>query len=101
MKFTVSTKPSKTGAAINTVLEVLDNDTPREVLVALAVQSAVIKRQAHWRKHGIPATDSINLADFAPGKRQSVAPLTKEQMLAQAKADPKFMEELKALLAAE
>ncbi len=93
-KFTVATKPSAKGISQNTVLEVLDEGCPREVLVALATQTAVIRRQNYWRKHGIPATDSISLADFAPGKRQVLAGMTKEQLVAQAKADPAFRKAL-------
>lgn len=98
MKFTVSTKPTKNGAAQQTVLEVVDENTSRDILLALAVQSVVIKRQSYWRKHGIPATDSINLKDYAPGTRQQAAPLTKEQMIEMAKNDPAFKDAILAAL---
>lgn len=93
-KFTVSTKPTKGGIAQNTVLEVIDEGCSREVLVALATQTAVIRRQNHWRKHGIPQADSIALADFAPGKRQAVLGMTQAELVAKAKNDPAFRKQI-------
>lgn len=95
--FTVSTKPSKDGEEVKTVLTI-DTDCPTEVLLALAIQSAVIKWQGHARKHGIPATATIKLADLAPGRRMAAGPMSKDQILAQAKVMSK--EERAALLAA-
>ena len=89
-KFTVATKQKQGAATVSTVLEVIDEGCSREVLVALATQTAVIRRQNFWRKHGIPTEDSIKLTDFAPGKRQLVAGMTKEELVAKAKSDPAF-----------
>ena len=94
-KFTVSTKPTKTGAAVNTVVEVIDEGCERSVLVALATQAAVIKAQGSWRKHGIPPSYTIKLADMAPGKRIAVAGgMTREELVAKAKSDPAFRKQI-------
>ena len=71
--FTVSTKPSKTGAEVKTKLTV--NMGKPEVRDALALQALVVKVQGHWRKHGIPAEVTINMDDFAPGTRHAAAPV--------------------------
>ncbi len=98
-KFTVSTKPNKGSEAINTIVEVETDSASREVLVALALQSAIIKRQAYWRKHGIPATDSFSLKDYAPGTRHAApAQMSKEDIAAKAKSDPEFRKQLLEML---
>lgn len=99
MKFTVSTKKDKTAAAQNTVLEITDSDTvSREVLLGLALQTVVIKRQGFWRKNGIPATDSIKIADMAVGVRQAGATMSPDEVLAKAKSDPDFKAKILAQL---
>ena len=65
--FTVSTKKDKNAVAVNTALTIEDGSP--EVIKALAYQALVVKWQAWARKHGIPATASIKMDDFAPGTR--------------------------------
>ena len=96
-KFTVSTKPNKSGAAQQTVLEVVDEGCPRETLVALATQTVVIRWQAWARKHGIPANASIKLADYVPGVRHASVQISP---LERAKNDPAYKAELLAALTA-
>lgn len=68
--FTISTRSEK-GAAVQKTTLTVDCDCDREILVGLALQSLVIKRQGVWRKNGIPATESIKMADHAPGTRHA------------------------------
>lgn len=99
-KFTVSTKADKNAAAKNTVLEVIDEGCSREILVALATQTVVIRAQNMWRKNGIPDTAQIKLADYAPGVRHAAAPqpMTAEQIAEKAKSDSEFRAKLLAQL---
>lgn len=98
-KFTVSTKPSKDGAAKNTVLEVIDEGCERSVLVALATQTAVIRWQNMARKQGIPDSASIKLADFAPGMRHAAAvvPISEQVKTLSMEERSKLLELLKGM----
>lgn len=83
--FTVSTRPAKGKPEVKTSLTINMDATP-EVRDALALQALVVKWQGHARKHGIPVTATINMADYAPGTRhagptleQAVKTLTAEE----------------------
>ena len=96
--FKVSTRKDKTSAEVITALTINMNATP-EVRDALAMQALVVKVQGQWRKHGIPAAASINMADFAPGTRHA-APVQSPLELAQAMSPEeraKYIEQLKAM----
>jgi hypothetical protein len=75
MKFTVSTKPSADKAAVSTVVEINFEGASQDVRDALAVQALIVKAQSGWRKHGIPATATLNVKDYAPGVRHTQAPV--------------------------
>jgi hypothetical protein len=85
-KFSISTKVNKSAPAVITVLEVVMDATP-EVRDALALAALVVKVQGQWRKHGIPATCSIKMSEFAPGTRHVAAPMSKDEAKAIWKAE--------------
>ena len=72
--FTISTKADKNAVEKSTVLQV-NTDCSPDIVMALALQSLVVKVQGQWRKHGIPATATINMADYTPGTRHGGAPI--------------------------
>ena len=80
--FKVSTKADKNAAEVETVLSIDLNGCSEDVAVALAIQALVVKWQGHARKHGIPEKATVKMADMAPGKRLSAAPMTPEEVLA-------------------
>lgn len=98
-KFTVSTKADKNAAAVNTALEVIDEGCSREVLVALATQTVVIRWQNMVRKNDIPPTASIRLADFAPGVRHaaSAVPISEQVKTLSSEERGKLLELLKGM----
>ena len=67
MAFTVSTKPSKDGAAKQTVLTITFDNPQAER--ALAIQAAVVKLQGAWRKNGIPEKAEVKMSELMPGSR--------------------------------
>jgi len=73
--FTVSTRPAKGKPEVKTSLTVNTAGVNPDTVMALALQALVVKWQGHARKHGIPATATINMAEYAPGTRHSAAPV--------------------------
>ena len=85
MGFKVSTKPDKSGKAVETIITVVYDNTEAER--ALATQALIVKWQGHARKNGIPAAATLKLSDFAPGTRHTAKPMTIEEAKALWKAE--------------
>lgn len=99
--FTVSTKSNAAAVAKATVITVI-YDNP-EAERALATQALVVKAQGGWRKHGIPATTTIKLSEYAPGMRHAAAPVDpREAYKAMTPAEQKqFLADLAAMAKGE
>ena len=82
--FTVTTKPSKDGVEKSTVLTINWDGITDAQLQAGYTSYLTIKRQGFWRKNGIPANETVNAKDFAPGSRQPSVPPTVEGIKAAA-----------------
>lgn len=82
--FKVSTKQDKNAKAQETALEIIYDDA--EVERTLATQQAVVRVQAHWRKHGIPAKATLKFSELKAGLRAET--LTPDALVNMAKSDP-------------
>ena len=94
--FTVSTRPSKGKPEVKTSLTVNTQDVKPDTIMALAMQALVVKWQGHARKHGIPAAQTINMSDYAPGTRHAAAPVDPKAAYAAMSSDERkaFLAEL-------
>ena len=95
--FTVSTRPAKGKPEAKTSLTVITEGVKPEVVMSLAMQALVVKWQGHARKHGIPATASINMADFAPGTRHAAPTLEQAVHSLSAEERAKLIAQLQAM----
>ena len=81
--YTITTRATDTSPKVDTKLTIDWTGTTPEQLQALALPSIVIKRQTYWRKHGIPASDTVLVAALASGRRVAPKPLTIDELFAQ------------------
>lgn len=85
--FTISTRKAEGVPPVTTVLTVDMTGCPLSTKEALAISTLVVKRQLWYRKHGIPARDTVLMKDYAPGVRHTSAPPTPEEAKAILKAE--------------
>ena len=95
--FTVSTRPAKGKPEVKTSLTVNTAGVNPDTVMALALQALVVKWQGHARKHGIPATATINMAEYAPGTRHASPSLEQSVKMLTAEERAKLIAQLQAM----
>lgn len=92
----VSTKPDAEGDDRETAFTVNFDGLSDDDAKAMIMAYLTVKRQGAWRRKGIPATETINAKDYAPGTR-TVEVVSAENIAA--KATTLSVDEQRKLLA--
>ena len=88
--FTINTKADKDAVSKSTKLTIDFSTVTKEQLEQIATSVIVIRRQAHYRKNGAPAEDSVNACQFVPGVRMVAAPVSIDQLVSKMTQEEKM-----------
>ena len=88
--FTINTKVDKDAVAKSTKITIDFSTITKEQLEQIATSAIVIRRQAHYRKNGVPAEDSVRAEQFVPGVRTANSPVSIDQLVSKMTQEEKM-----------
>ena len=88
--FTINTKVDKDAIAKSTKLTIDFSTITKEQLEQIATSAIVIRRQAHYRKNGVPNEDTVNAVQFVPGTRTVSQPVSIDQLVSKMTPEEKM-----------